>query len=171
MDTPEIPPPIVPLRDYVDTLDRLRKEYVDTLALTMNAQRDSQLKALDEKMNIALAGISQRFESSNQIREAMRDQSSHMATKGEVTNLLKALETSIMELRESRPLLLAPIERNVQELREWKANMAGMATQDAVNEARSESSSAKMFAVIGVIGMVFSILLSLAGIIMAVLLH
>jgi len=130
-----------------DTLEAvsLSAKYTDIRIEATRCEYEAKIDAVEKQLEVALAGIASKFESTNELREAMRDQASRTISRTEVMDLLRPMESDIRELRES------------------KAQLAGVASQDSVNDAQRDATFGKWVSFIAT-------LLSIAGLLVALFL-
>jgi hypothetical protein len=144
---------------------------VHMLALIQGNDRAAnlQINALNDKLALFMAATTERFEVNNRWRESIRDLINQCSTKSDLLGQAKLLEVQVCELRDSRTLLLRPLESSIQDILLWRANLTGMATQESVNESRKESAAASLRSTIGLIVGVGGFITGIVGILVAVL--
>jgi hypothetical protein len=130
-----------------------------------------RIDGLNDKLDLFMTSSTERFEINNRWRESIRDVITQCATKSDLSSQARLSDAQVCELRDSRALLLRPIENSVQDILLWRANMTGMATQESVNESRKESADAHLRSTISLIVGIGGFITGVVGILAAVLVN
>ena len=90
----------VQLREHFEALLRAQKENQDTSLRAQKCYFEARLKAIEDSSRIAFDAIDDRMRGSNEIRSAMKDQSTTFATKVYVDAIRDRWDAEIDDLKE-----------------------------------------------------------------------